>query len=150
MSHSTQWVSALKGIIGETNVIQDPDQLKGYAVDGLAPRAVVSPGSVEEVSKLLAYAHSEKRTVVPRGNGTKMAAGGIPGKIDLVLSMLRINRITEHDIPNLSLSVEAGITLLEVQKKLAGAGKGSFLPLDPPYTERATIGGIIAASTTTT
>ena len=42
MSHSTQWVSALKGIIGETNVIQDPDQLKGYAVDGLAPRAVVT------------------------------------------------------------------------------------------------------------
>jgi glycolate oxidase FAD binding subunit len=146
MSNSNQWVSALNGIIGEPNVIQDPNRLKAYAVDGLAPKAVVIPGSVEEVSKLLAYAHSEKLAVIPRGNGTKMAAGGIPEKVDLVLSMLRINRITEHDIPNLSLSVEAGITLAEVQKKLAATGKGSFLPLDPPYSEQATIGGIIATN----
>ncbi|MFH2120394.1 MAG: FAD-binding oxidoreductase [Pseudomonadota bacterium] len=146
MSNSNQWISALKGIIGEPNVIQNPDRLKAYAVDGLAPKAVVIPGSVEEVSRLLAYASLEKLAVVPRGNGTKMAAGGIPLKVDLVLSMLRINRITEHDIPNLSLSVEAGITLAEVQKKLAGAGKGSFLPLDPPYSEQATIGGIIATN----
>jgi glycolate oxidase FAD binding subunit len=146
MSNSNQLISALNGIIGEPNVIQDPDQLKAYAVDGLAPRAVVIPGNVEEVSRLLAYAHLEKLAVVPRGNGTKMAAGAVPGKIDLVLSMLRIHRITEHDIPNLSLSVEAGITLAEVQKKLAGTGKGSFLPLDPPYSEQATIGGIIATN----
>jgi len=146
MSNSNQLVSALNGIVGEPNVIRDPDQLKAYAVDGLAPKAVVNPGSVEEVSRLLAYANSEKLAVVPRGNGTKMAAGGIPRKLDLVLSMLRINRITEHDIPNLSLSVEAGITLSEVQKKLAGTGRGSFLPLDPPYSEQATIGGIIATN----
>ena len=146
MSNSNQWISTLNGIIGEPNVIRDPDQLKAYAVDGLAPKAVVIPGKVEGISRLLAYASLEKRTVVPRGNGTKMAAGAIPGKIDLVLSMVRINRITEHDIPNLSLSVEAGITLAEVQKKLAGTGKGSFLPLDPPYSEQATIGGIIATN----
>jgi glycolate oxidase FAD binding subunit len=146
MSNSKQWISALTGIIGESNVIQNPDQLNAYAVDGLAPKAVAIPGSVDEVSRLLAYAHLAKLAVVPRGNGTKMAAGGIPGKLDLVLSMLRINRITEHDIPNLSLSVQAGITLAEVQKKLAGTGKGSFLPLDPPYSELATIGGIIATN----
>jgi glycolate oxidase FAD binding subunit len=146
MSNSNQWVSALNGIVGEPNVIQDQDRLKAYAVDGLAPKAVVVPGTVEEVSRLLAYAHLEKLAVVPRGNGTKMAAGAIPEKIDVVLSMLRINRITEHDIPNLSLSVEAGITLAEVQKKLAGTGRGSFLPLDPPYSEQATIGGIIATN----
>jgi len=33
-----------------------------------------------------------------------------------------------------------------VQKKLAGTGKGSFLPLDPPYSQQATIGGIIATN----
>jgi glycolate oxidase FAD binding subunit len=146
MSNANQLVSALKEIIGEANVIQDPDRLKTYALDGLTPKAVVSPGSVEEVSKLLVYANSEKLAVVPRGNGTKMAQGGVPRKLDVVLSMQRINRITEHDVPNLSLSVEAGITLASVQEKLAGTGKGSFLPLDPPYTDKATIGGIIAAN----
>jgi glycolate oxidase FAD binding subunit len=146
MSNASQLISALNGIVGESNVIQNPGELKACAVDGQTPTAVVSPGSVAEISKLLAFANQEKLVVVPRGNGTKMAAGGIPGKVDIVLSMLRINRIIEHDIPNLSLSVEAGITLSEVQKKLAGTGKGSFLPLDPPYSEKATIGGIIATN----
>ena len=146
MSNSNQLASALKGIVGETRVIQNADQLKAYAVDGMVPKAVVSPGSVEEVSRLLAYAHSERQAVVPRGNGTKMAAGGIPRKLDVVMSMLQINRIIEHDVPNLSLSVEAGITLADVQKKLAGTGKGSFMQLDPPYSDRATVGGIIASN----
>jgi glycolate oxidase FAD binding subunit len=146
MSNSNLLVSALKEMVGEANVIQDPDRINAYAVDGITPKAVVSPGTVEEVSKLLAYANSEKLAVVPRGNGTKMAQGGIPRQLDVVLSMLRINRITEHDIPNLSLSVEAGMTLSAIQEKLAATGKGSFLPLDPPFTERATIGGIIATN----
>lgn len=146
MSNVNQLAFALKQMIGEANVIQDPDRIKAYAVDGMTPKAVVSPGSVEEVSKLLAYASSEKLAVVPRGNGTKMAQGGVPRKLDVVLSMLRINRITEHDVPNLSLSVQAGMTLSAVQEKLAATGKGSFLPLDPPYTEKATIGGIIATN----
>ena len=146
MSNLNRLVSALREMVGEANVIQDPDQLKTYAVDGLIPWAVVSPGNVEEVSKLLAYANLEKLAVIPRGNGTKMAQGGVPRKLDVVLSMLRINRITEHDVPNLSLSVESGITLASVQEKLAGTGKGSFLPLDPPYTDKATIGGIIATN----
>ncbi|MDP1990099.1 MAG: FAD-binding oxidoreductase [Syntrophales bacterium] len=146
MSNSNQLASALKEMVGEANVIQDPDRIKAYAVDGMAPKAVVSPGSVEEVSKLLAYANSEKLAVVPRGNGTKMAQGGVPRKLDVVLSLLRINRITEHDVPNLSLSVQAGMTLSAVQEKLAATGKGSFLPLDPPYTNQATIGGIIATN----
>ncbi len=146
MSNENQLAFALKEMVGEANVIQDPDRIKAYAIDGRTPKAVVSPGSVEEISKLLAYANSEKLAVVPRGNGTKMAAGGVPRRLDVVLSLLRINRITEHDVPNLSLSVEAGMTLSAIQEKLAGTGKGSFLPLDPPYTDKATIGGIIATN----
>ena len=146
MSNAALWVSDLREIVGEAHIIQDPDRLGEYAVDGLAPRAVVSPGSREEIAKLLVRANAEKLAVVPRGNGTKMGAGGIPGRLDVVLSLLRINRIVEHDILNLSLSVEAGVTLADVQKKLAGTGKGSFLPLDPPHTERATVGGVIAVN----
>ena len=115
MSTSNRLVSGLRELGGEANVILDPYRLKTYAVDGLIPRAVVAPGSVEEVSRLLAYANLEKLAVVPRGNGTKMAQGGVSRKLDVVLSMLRINRITEHDVPNLSLSVQAGMTLTAVQ-----------------------------------
>jgi glycolate oxidase FAD binding subunit len=146
MSNSDQLVAVLNGMIGKANVIQDPVQLRACAVDGVLPKAVVSPGNAEEISKILAYARSAQLAVAPRGNGTKMAAGNKPKKIDLVLSTLRLNRIVDYDVANLSLSVEAGMTLADVQKKLAGGGKGNFLPLDPPYTANATIGGIIAAN----
>ena len=145
MSSANQLASALREMVGQANVIEDPERIKAFAVDGLTPKAVVAHGSVEEISRLLAYAKSERLAVAPRGNGTKMAWGGVPRKLDLVLSMLRINRITEHDIPNLSLSVQAGLTLKAVQERLAGTGKGSFFPLDPPY-DKATIGGIIAVN----
>jgi glycolate oxidase FAD binding subunit len=146
MSDSNQLASVLKGIVGESNVIQDPDRLQACAVDGLAPKVIVCPGSAAEISSLLLYANAEKLAIVPRGNGTKMAAGGVPLKIDVVLSTARLNRIVDYDIANLSLTVEAGLTLADVQKRLAGENKGYFLPLDPPYSEKATIGGIIAAN----
>ncbi len=146
MSNSDQLVSALKGIVGEANVISNPDQLKAYAVDGLIPKAVVSPGSAEEISKVVVYANTEKLSVVPRGNGTKMAAGGVPKKVDIVLSLLRLNKVLEYDVANMSLSVEAGMTLAEVQKKLGNGGKGNFMALDPAHTDKATIGGIIATN----
>ena len=138
--------SALRGIVGESGVIQDPELLGAHAVDGLAPKAVVLPGTEEEVAGVARLANAERLAIVPRGNGGMMACGGIPPKVDIVLSTLRLDRIVDYDVANLSLSVEAGITLTEVQKEVADGGKGNFLPLDPPRMEKATIGGIVAAN----
>ncbi|MBE0603223.1 MAG: FAD-binding oxidoreductase [Deltaproteobacteria bacterium] len=146
MSDPDGLFSALRGIVGESGVIRDPDLLGSYAVDGRAPKAVVLPGTEEEVAGVVRLANAERLAIVPRGNGGMMACGGIPRKVDIVLSTLRLDRIVDYDVANLSLSVEAGITLAEVQKEVAGGGKGNFLPLDPPRMEKATIGGIVAAN----
>jgi glycolate oxidase FAD binding subunit len=136
----------LKEIVGEGHVIQDPDQLKAYAINGKKPKVIVSPKTIEEVSKVVALANKQHLSIIPRGNGTKMRMGGIPKKIDIILSTSQLNRITDNDCENLTLSAECGITLNEVQKSLAKVGKGYFLPLDPPYTEKATLGGIVATN----
>jgi glycolate oxidase FAD binding subunit len=138
--------SKLKEIVGEAHVIQEPDKLKAYAIDGKKPKAIVSPGTMEEVSKIVGFANQGHLTIVPRGNGTKMGMGGVPKKIDIVLSTIRLNRITDNDCENLTLTVESGMTMSEVQKSLAKVGKGYFLPLDPPFTEQATMGGIVATN----
>lgn len=139
-------ISTLKDIVGEPHIVKDPDQLKAYSLDGKKPKVVVSPGTIGEVSKVVAYANEESLTILPMGNGTKVGMGTVPGKVDLLLSTLRLNRITDCDCENLTLSVESGITLDAVQKRLAGEGKGYFLPLDPPHTGRATLGGIVATN----
>jgi len=148
MASMPEMVSRLQEIVGEANFISDPDRLKIYAVDGKAPQVVAAPGNVEELSKVVAYAGREKMTVFPRGNGTKLGMGFVPKKVDLVLLTGRLNRIPDCDCENLTLCVESGITLSAVQKRLAGEGKGYFLPLDSPYTEKATLGGIIAMNST--
>jgi glycolate dehydrogenase FAD-binding subunit len=146
MPKKDEVVTRLKEIVGEAHVIQDPDQVKAYALDGKKPKLVVTPGTIDEVSKVVAYASQEHRAIVPRGNGSKMKMGGIPQKMDIVLSTRRLNRITDRDCENLTLSAESGLTLGEVQQGLAKVGKGYFLPLDPPFTGQATLGGIVATN----
>jgi glycolate oxidase FAD binding subunit len=140
--------SKLQEIVGEANVIQDPDKLKAYALDGKKPKVIVYPGTIDEVSKIVSYANQQHLSIIPRGSGTKMGMGGIPKKIDIILYTNRLNRITDSDCDNLTLSAESGITLNEVQKSLAKVGKGYFIPLDPPFTDKATLGGIVATNST--
>ncbi len=146
MPRMEKLIPRLKEIVGEAHVLQNPDQLKTYAVDGKKPKAVISPGTMDEASKVVAYAYEHSLAIIPMGNGTKRGVGGIPRKMDIVLSTLRLNRMTDCDCDNLTLSAECGITLAEVQKKLSQEGRGYFLPLDPPFTEKATLGGIVATN----
>jgi glycolate oxidase FAD binding subunit len=146
MPKKDELITRLKEMVGEAHMIQDPDMLKAYAIDGKKPKGVVTPGTIDEVSKVVAYASQEHLAIVPRGNGTKMKMGGIPKKMDIVLSTGRLNRITDRDCENLTLSAGSGLTLSEVQQGLTKVGKGYFLPLDPPFTDKATLGGIVATN----
>ncbi|OGP64673.1 MAG: hypothetical protein A2170_16370, partial [Deltaproteobacteria bacterium RBG_13_53_10] len=146
MPKTENLVSKLKEILGEANIVNDPEKLKAYALDGKKPKIAVSPGTIDEISKVIALANEKNLAVIPRGNGTKMEMGGIPRKMDLLLLTSRLNRITDKDCENLTLSAESGIALSEVQKNLAQEGRGYFLPLDPPFSSKATLGGIVAAN----
>jgi glycolate oxidase FAD binding subunit len=146
MSNNDKLASKLKEIVGEANVTEDPEKLKALAVDGVTPRVLVAPGTIEETSKVVAYAFAEKLAVVPMGSGTKMSLGGIPKKLDILLSTKRMNRYNDYDIANLTVGVECGVTLAEIQAKLAGEGRGYFIPLDPQHSQGATVGGIVATN----
>ena len=146
MSNNEKLASKLREIVGEANVTEDPEKLKALAVDGLVAKAMVSPGTMEETSKIVAHACAEKLAVIPMGGGTKMALGGIPKRLDILLSTKRMNRFNDYDIANLTVGVECGVTLAEVQAKLAGEGRGYFIPLDPQHVQGATVGGIVATN----
>jgi len=146
MVHTDRIISKMKETVGESHIVKDPERLKAYALDRKRPKVIVSPGTIEEVSKIVAYANQERLAIIPMGNGTKMGMGGIPKKMDIILLTRRLNSIKDCDSDNLTLSVESGITMNEVQKSLAKEGKGYFLPLDSPFTNKATLGGIVATN----
>ena len=113
------------------------------AIDGIIPEAVVSPRSIDELSRFLSYANEEGLAVAPRGGGTQLALGNRMQRLDAVVDMSALNRVVAHNAADLTLAVEAGITLAALREVLAK--EGQFLALDAPLPARATIGGTLAA-----
>ena len=117
----------------------------GYAIDGLTPQWVVRPANRREVAQILGWAASEGLKVAPWGGGTQISLGNPPEELHLVLGLSRLDQVVDFQPADLTVTVEAGITLESLQRHLASAGK--LLPLEAPLAGRATVGGILATST---
>lgn len=113
---------------------------------GIRVGRIERPTKEKEAQQVLAKAFQEKRTVLPCGGGTALGTGILPEAVDIALDTTALNRILAFDPQNLNLAVLGGITVDAVNRHLAGEGKGFFLPLDPPLSHRATIGGVYAAN----
>ena len=114
------------------------------AVDGVQPQQVVEPETSEETAEILKWAASRGVAVAPRGGGSKMDWGNPPARADLVLSTARMNRVLEHAWADLTVTVEAGCAVQQLQQTLAQHGQQ--LAIDPLWPERATVGGILATN----
>jgi glycolate oxidase FAD binding subunit len=167
-----QILDELAGITGQNRLKTDPAVTAEYAVDGVVPKAVVFPKDTKMVAAVVECACHGNLAIVPWGGGTKMAMGNPPKRLDLVVCMARMNHMLDVDTANLTITVEAGVKFRDVQARLATeedrcylpledlrteAGEfvcsdrshsGCFLPLDPPFSEKATIGGIVATNST--
>ncbi len=128
----------------QTEILSSPGDLARFAVDGSVPALAVLPATVEDVAVTLKLAGEHHLAVLPIGGSTQVGLGQPPERYDLALCTARLNRILEHEAADLTCSVQAGITLAALQQQLAT--KGQFLALDPPESEHATIGGILAAN----
>src|SRR5215213_9507020 len=136
--------SALAAIVAGQYVSADPAVCARYAVQGIVPACVVAPGSLEELSAVMRVAYERRAAVVPWGGGTAQNIGNPPARVDLLLRTERLNRVLIHEPDDLTISVEAGITLGALQELTARHGQ--MLPLDPPLAGRATIGGLLATA----
>ncbi|HMO56526.1 MAG TPA: FAD-binding oxidoreductase [Roseiflexaceae bacterium] len=112
------------------------------AIDGRVPQLVVVPGSAEEVAAVMRYATAHGLCVAARGGGTKCGWGNTPHALDLVLSLARLNRVTEHAWGDMTASAEAGCAIGALQATLAAHGQR--LALDAHWPAQATIGGMLA------
>ena len=119
MADTTRIVSGLSEIAGQEFVKSDKDALGEYAVDGILPKAVVFPKDTRQVSEIVKFVVEHNLGIVPRGNGSKMALGNPPGRLDVVVCTARMNHMKDVDVENLTLTVEAGVKFLDIQARLA-------------------------------
>ena len=114
------------------------------AVDGVVPRFVAEPDSPEAVAATLEWASRDKLSVLTRGAGTKFGWGPPLRAIDVLLSTARLNRVVAHRHGDLTATIQAGAPLVLVNRQLAEHHQ--WIPLDPPWADRATIGGLVATN----
>jgi glycolate oxidase FAD binding subunit len=123
---------------------QTPEIRARYAVDGIVPQAVVFPSSEAEVADALRQAAEAGSVVVPWGAGSRQDLGNPLSRIDLVLSLERLNQVVEYVPADMTVTVQAGMRFAELQALTAR--NSQMVPLDPPRAGKATIGGIVATS----
>jgi glycolate oxidase FAD binding subunit len=138
---SEQALDALRSILVEGTL------RRGHAADevlGVVPELCAEPADEAELSQALDYARQAGMLVAGRGGGTKLDWGTAPRAIDLAISTARFNRILEYAPDDMTVTVEAGVTIAQLQSTLSVHGQR--LALDPLWPERATAGGVVATN----
>lgn len=108
---------------------------------GRAPETVSVPESLDELRALVRA--RDGRTLVPMGGRTALELGNAPaGPFELVDLSGAIEETFDHQVDDMTLVVSATMPLRTVRERLEA--RGQWLPLDPPGSDAATIGGIIA------
>src|ERR1700691_2292264 len=141
----------LKAAVGSGSWFDSPEALAPYLTDfrnlyhGATP-LVVSPRSVDEVARILSICNREEVAVVPHGGNTSYCGGATPDETgsQIVLSLLRLNRIRQVDAANYSMIVEAGCTLAETQAAAREADR--LFPLSLGSEGTAQIGGNLSTN----
>src|SRR5262249_56796809 len=95
---------------GPEGVRDDGAVLAAAAIDGICPSWVVRPGSIEQLSRILALAHDAGLAVIPRGSGSALELGSPPARADLVVDLCGLDRVIEHNPADLTVTVQAGVS----------------------------------------
>jgi FAD/FMN-containing dehydrogenase len=121
----------------------EQDWRRRYAGRALA---VARPASTEEVAAVMRWCHEHRVAVVPQGGNTGLVGGSTPDDSgrQLVLSLSRMKRIRDIDVPNASLTAEAGCVLADVQA--AAREAGLLFPLSLAAEGSCTLGGNLATN----
>jgi glycolate oxidase len=144
---TAQVLDEFRAILGPQGLVSSPGELRTYDCDALTnfratPLAVALPISTEQVQAVLRICHRERIPFVARGSGTGLSGGALPVANGIVISLARMNRILEVDLPNGRVVVEPGVINLDVTGRVASSGY--FYAPDPSSQSVCSIGGNVA------
>jgi len=104
----------------------------------------VAPCDQDAVREVVRRAWQDGTPLYPIGGGTHLGWGARPVEPGLGLSLAGLNRVVDHPARDLTITVEAGVTIAALAKRLAA--EGQRLPVDVPLPAQATVGGAVAVN----
>ena len=105
---------------------------------------MLAPRSPAELAEALLDAAAHKRTIALAGNASKRVMAGPVEPADVSIATTALRRVLQYEPHDLTISVEAGLPWSEFTSLVAQ--NRQMVPLDPPFAESATVGGVIAAN----
>ncbi|MEM8814650.1 MAG: FAD-binding oxidoreductase [Pseudomonadota bacterium] len=144
-SHDNSLIDQLVAELGQEHVLTDEASCVLYAQDvytkSIPAKAVIRPGSTEQLSRAVAAVTGAGHAVIPRGGGMSYTRGYVPVEAgSVVVDMQRMNNIVEINADDMYVTVECGCTWKDLNDALEGSG------LRTPYWGtlsgiHATVGG---------
>lgn len=143
MTNNSEIVAAFTQIVGADGVRPDHSFRSIDPID-----LAIYPNTQQELADSIELAAKHKLQIIPCGNGSKINWGGlIQSRAGcMAISTARLDRLIEHAVGDLTVTVEAGIRFADLQAMLAKANQ--FLAIDPAYPATSTLGGIVATAST--
>lgn len=144
---TADFLHKLKGVVGADGLVTDQSELLTYESDGLMarrsrPAAAVLPETADQVQAVVRLCAQHAVPFVARGQGTGLSGGALPHPEGVLIVMTRMNRVLLIDIPNQRITVEPGLTNLEVTRQVAA--DGYYYAPDPSSQVICSIGGNLA------
>ena len=143
-------LDALRQAVGAAHVLTD-GELIAYEQDWRQRErgralAVVRPGTTDEVAAVVRACAAHGAAIVPQGGNTGLAVGSVPDAsgTQVLLSLRRMDAVRVIDAANLTLTVEAGCILQNLQG--AAQDAGFLFPLSLAAEGSCTIGGNLATN----
>lgn len=149
MTVADPFVDILRGIVGDDHVLVDADVRATYETDWLGKyhgtaRAVVRPGSVDEVSAVVRACAADGIAIVPQGGNTGLVGGSVPRNGEVVLSTQRLTRLDPVDTLAMQVTAGAGVTIEALQQHARAAGVD--FAVDWGARATATVGGAVSTN----
>jgi glycolate oxidase FAD binding subunit len=102
------------------------------------------PADAAALAEVIREAGKDSTPVYPIGGGTALDFG-LPARTPGIgLSLAKLDRVIDYPARDMTITVEAGITMAALARTLAA--ENQQLPIDAPLDDRATLGGVIATN----
>ncbi len=112
------------------------------SVSNLPLTETIAPAQQADVAEAVCCAAGSGTPVYPIGGGTMLHYGVQPQRPGIGLSLAKLNRLVDYAAADLTITVEAGMTISDLNRTLGR--QRQRLAVDVPQPDRATVGGAVA------
>lgn len=146
---ATDAIARLKAILGSDGFSEDPKEIAPHLEEWRGryhgrSSFLAKPKTTQQLAGVLSVCDQTRTPVVPQGGNTGLVGGQIPFNGEILLSLTRMNAIRQIDSQTMSITVEAGTVLADVQQ--AAVTAGCYFPLSLASEGSCTIGGNLSTN----